>query len=168
MDAETLRDSILAVSGRLDLRMGGPGFALQKKGGRGSYIYATLDNDGPEVWRRSVYRFVVRGGERVFLDSFDCPDPSVATPQRQASNTPVQALSLMNNAFVVRQAGLFAERLEREEKTPEARVRRAYLLACGRAATAAEAARGAAFVREHSLALFCRALLNSNEFIYVP
>ncbi|MEJ7608937.1 MAG: DUF1553 domain-containing protein, partial [Bryobacteraceae bacterium] len=97
MDAETLRDSILKITGNLSPTYGGPPFFLQKKAERGSYLHKALDNDGPEVWRRAVYRFVVRGGERIFMDSFDCPDPAVATPQRSVSNTPVQALTLMNN-----------------------------------------------------------------------
>jgi hypothetical protein len=168
MDAETLRDSLLWLSGSLDMRMGGPSFPLHQKGGRGSFIYHTVDNDGPAVWRRCIYRFVVRGGDKTLLDSFDCPDPSVATPQRQASNTPTQALALLNNAFVIRQAGLFAKRLEKEAATPEERVRRAYLLAVGREATAKEIAAGSAFVRKVSLTAFCRALVNGNEFVYTP
>jgi hypothetical protein len=169
MDAETLRDSILKITGNLNPKAGGPSYMLQKKGDRGSYIYKALDNDGPEVWRRAVYRFVVRGGERIMLDSFDCPDPSVATPQRQVSNTAVQALTLMNNAFVIRQAGLFAERLEREYPADmNARIRRAYQLAYGRSPSQAELVRDRAVVARHSLASLCRAILNSNEFIYVP
>ena len=169
MDAETLRDSILQVSGSLNPKAGGPSFPLQKKGDRGSYIYKALDNDGPEVWRRAVYRFVVRGGERTVLDSFDCPDPSVATPQRQVSNTPVQALTLMNNAFVLRQAGLFAKRLETEAPNDRtAQVRRAYLLAFGRIPSATETSRAKDYIARYSLTLLCRALLNANEFVYVP
>lgn len=169
MDAETLRDSILSVAGSLDLKAGGPSFPLHKKGARGSYIYHALDNDGPAVWRRAVYRFVVRGGDRVLLDSFDCPDPSVAAPQRTVSNTPVQALALMNNAFVVRQADLFAKRLERESPgNRAAQIGRAYLLAFGRTPRPAEVAEGVKFLKGRSLGLYCRALLNANEFVYVP
>ncbi|MBI3684122.1 MAG: DUF1553 domain-containing protein [Acidobacteria bacterium] len=169
MDAEMLRDSILDVSGNLNPEASGPSFLLQKKGSRGSYIYAALNNDGPEVWRRAVYRLVVRGGERIMMDSFDCPDPSVATPQRAISNTPVQALALMNNEFVIRQAGLFARRLERE--APRGRteqIRLAYHLLYGRKPEAKEIERDAGFIAAQSLAAYARVLLNSNEFIYVP
>ena len=169
MDAETLRDSILQVTGSLNLKAGGPGFLLQRKGDRGSYIYKALDNDGPDVWRRAVYRFVVRGGERIILDSFDCPDPAVATPQRQVSNTPVQALALMNNPFIVKQASILAQRLERG--TPgngPLQIRAAYRLLLGRNPRNSETARAVKFVADHSLPEYCRALLNSNEFIYVP
>ena len=166
MDAETVRDSMLAMTGNLNPQRGGPSFPLQKKGEAGSYIYAALDNDGPEVWRRSVYRFVVRGGERIMLDNFDCPDPAVATPQRSISNTPVQALTLMNNAFVLRQADFLAKRAEKEAK--EDPVKRAYELLFQREPTSRERELAAKFLQDQPLALYCRVLMNSNEFLYVP
>jgi hypothetical protein len=166
MDAETLRDTLLALSGKLRLDGGGPGFFLQKKGDRGSYIYKALDNDGPEVWRRAVYRFVVRGGERIMLDSFDCPDPAVATPQRTVSNTAVQALTLFNNDFVVKQAGLLAERVEREHAADP--VRGVYELLFGRAPSVRERELARVFLKQNPLSLYCRVLINSNQFVYVP
>ncbi len=169
MDAETLRDTMLAVTGSLNPERGGPSYLLQKKGTGGSYIYAALDNDGPEVWRRAVYRFVVRGGGRIFMDSFDCPDPSVATPQRSVSNTPVQALTLLNNPFVLRQAERMADRLRREAGAgPAAQVRRAYQLLYGRAPSEKELGAGAAFIAGHSLPASARVLFNTNEFLYTP
>jgi hypothetical protein len=170
MDAETVRDSILFVTGKLDLsHSGGPSFVLQKKDERGAFIYRTLNNDGPEVWKRAVYRFVVRGGERIMLDSFDCPDPAVATPQRSLSNTPVQALTLLNNEFVIKQAGLLADRLERESgKDRKTQIARAYDLLFGREPSARERAVAARFLETQSLAAYCRVLLNANEFVYVP
>ena len=170
MDAETIRDSVLFHAGNLDLQAsGGPGFALQKKGDAGSYIYKALANDGPAVWRRAVYRFSVRGGERIMMDSFDCPDPAVATPQRSVSNTPVQALTLLNNDFVLGQAGALARRVEREAgSATEPKIQRLYQLLFGRAPSGKELALGSAFVRTNNLALYARALLNTNEFLYVP
>jgi hypothetical protein len=169
MDAETLRDSMLAVTASLQPFSGGPSFALQKRGSNGSYIYAPLDNDGPAVWQRAVYRFVVRGGERIFLDSFDCPDPSVATPQRNISNTPVQALTLLNNAFVLRQSQLLAERLRNDAgQSLHAQIRRAYQLLYLRAPTAAELQKSAAFAQRHGLPALSRVLFNTNEFVYTP
>lgn len=168
MDAEMLRDSILAASGQLRLdAIGGPSFALQKKKDRGAFVYEALNNDGPEVWRRALYRFVVRGGERIMLDSFDCPDPSVATPQRSVSNTPVQALTLLNNDFVLRQAELLAKRLEQVDGR-EAQVRKVYQLLFGRDPNQRELALGTGFIEQQSLALYTRALFNTNEFLYVP
>lgn len=161
MDAEMLRDSILFASGKLKLEDGGgPGFLLQKKGDRGSYIYKALDENRPEAWRRSVYRFTVRGGERVFLDSFDCPDPAVLTPQRSVSNTAVQALTQMNSSFVVKQSEFLAARAGNAAGL--------YRLLFQREPTAAESAMTESFLAKESLAALARVLLNSNEFTYVP
>jgi hypothetical protein len=161
MDAEMLRDSMLFVSGKLKMNdSGGPGFLLQKKGDRGSYIYRALDENRPEAWRRSVYRFTVRGGERVFLDSFDCPDPAVLTPQRSVSNTAVQALTQMNSSFTAKQSELLAVRADG--------VTGLYRLLFQREPSAAELALAGQFLRNESLAALARVLLNSNEFTYVP
>jgi len=170
MDAETLRDTLLAAAGNLKLdARGGPSFHLQKKLSSGSYIYKAQEDDNPALWRRSVYRFGVRGGERLMLDSFDCPDPAVATPQRSVSNTPVQALTLLNNPFVLQQAGFIARRIEREAGGERpAQVQRAYQLLYGRDPNAREAALGAQFLATQPLALYCRTLVNANEFLYVP
>jgi hypothetical protein len=170
MDAETIRDSVLFHAGNLDLQArGGPGFALQKKGDAGSYIYKALANDGPAVWKRAVYRFSVRGGERIMMDSFDCPDPAVATPQRSVSNTPVQALTLLNNDFILGQAGAVARRVEREAGSGvDAQIQRLYDLLFGRVPSAKEMVLGAAFIKSNNLALYARALINTNEFLYVP
>ncbi len=160
LDAETLRDSILMASGKLVQEpRGGPSFTLQKKDDRGAFIYKALDNDGPDVWRRAVYRFVVRGGERIFLDSFDCPDPAVATPQRAISNTPVQALTLMNNEFVWKQAGFLAGKARNVE--------RLYRILLQRDPTARERALAQDFLKKESLQAFARVLINANEFSYV-
>ncbi|MCC6538647.1 MAG: DUF1553 domain-containing protein [Bryobacterales bacterium] len=166
LDAESLRDAMLALSGHLRLDAGGPSFLLQKRGDRGSYIYKALENDGPEVWKRAVYRFVVRGGERIMMDSFDCPDPAVASPQRTVSNTAVQALTLFNNQFVLRQSGLLAQRLQRDHAADP--VAGAYRLLFGRAPREPERRRAETFLRGNSLELYCRVLLNTNEFVYVP
>ena len=103
------------------------------------------------------------------LDSFDCPDPAVATPQRSLSNTPVQALTLLNNEFVIKQAGLLSDRLESEAgKDRKAQIARAYDLLFGREPSAKELAMAAHFLETQSLAAYCRVLLNANEFVYVP
>jgi hypothetical protein len=169
MDGEMLRDTILFVSGNLQTQTGGPPFFLQRKESMGSYMHKRVNTDGPEVWRRAVYRFVVRGGERIFLDSFDCPDPAVATPQRSVSNTPVQVFTLLNNDFVLRQAAYLASRLKREAGEDQKRqVRLAYGLLYGRKPSPAEFAAASRFLAKQPLDLYCRALLNTNEFVHVP
>ena len=169
MDAETLRDTLLLAAGNLQLeKQGGPSFVMQKKDNKGSYIYRALDNDGPDVWRRAVYRFVVRGGERIMMDSFDCPDPAVATPQRSISNTAVQALTLLNNEFVLKQSGYLAAQAEKAGPQTEARVGYLYQRLFGRTATDREVALARPFIEKNGLTLYARALLNTNEFLYVP
>jgi hypothetical protein len=169
LDAETLRDTILASSGSLTEQRSGPSFLLQKKAPKGSYLYLALDNDGPEVWRRAVYKFAARGGERVFMDSFDCPDPAVATPQRSVSNTPVQALTLLNNRFVLRQAELLADRIRKDAGAGlDDQIGIAYRLLFLRAPSSRERQLARPFIDKHGLALYCRTLMNINEFIYVP
>ena len=151
---------MLAVSGQLDLQMGGPSF-------RGA-SYASDGKGGPDSNRRTVYRMNVNSGKDPLLDAFDCPDPAVKTPRRGATITPLQALELMNNAFVQRQAkGLAQRALNAAAGDPPAAIQTAYRLALGRPPTAAEAQLAQAAAQERGLPSVCWALLNSTEFVYV-
>ena len=169
LDAETFRDTVLAVSGELDLRLGGPGFRDFKVSSAGdNETYTVFDAVGPEFNRRSLYRTCVRSGTSPLLDTLDCPDPSVATPRRSATSTPLQALTLLNDVFIEHYAGKFAERLVREapDNRP-AQVRRAFALALARFPTDEETGFGERFVAERGLAQFCVVLFNTNEFMFV-
>ncbi len=169
LDGETYHDAVLAIAGALDLQIGGPGFRDFKVTSAGdNETYTVFDAVGPEFNRRSLYRTCVRSGTSPLLDTLDCPDPSVATPRRSSTSTPLQALTLLNDAFVEYAAGKFAERLAREAHgSLSAQVRRAWRLALGRDPTEEEAAFGNRFVAEHGLAQFCIVLLNTNEFMFV-
>src|SRR5690349_7264677 len=106
-----------------------------------------------------------RGGRSPFLDTFDCPDPSATTPRRAVTTTPLQALALLNNAFVLDQADRLAERLRREAgRDVEKQLARAYQLAYGRTPEMGELELPRRFIERHGLAAFCRVLFNSNEF----
>ena len=168
LEAEAVRDAMLAASGQLNPRMGGPGFRPFKITVSNSHFYDLIDGDGPEFNRRSIYRAGVQSAKDPLMDSFDCPDPSTKTPARGVTTTPLQALSLMNNSFVQRQARLFAERLRAEagERT-DAQVKLAYRLALGRGARRDELKESSALARAHGLESLCWALLNSSEFLYV-
>jgi mono/diheme cytochrome c family protein len=169
LDAETFRDTVLAVSGELNPAIGGPGYRDFKVSSMGdNETYTVFDAIGPEFNRRSLYRTSVRSGTSPLLDTLDCPDPSVATPRRSATSTPLQALTLLNDVFVEHYAGKFAERLaaEASDNRP-AQIRRALALALSRPATEAEIAVGERFVAERSLAQFCIVLFNTNEFMFV-
>jgi hypothetical protein len=164
IEAEAVRDAVLAVSGKLNPASGGAGFEDFTYEEAYAPIYRYVTADRPELWRRSIYRYLVRTTPSRFLTTLDCPDPANLTPKRNVTTTPLQSLALYNNDFMLRQARYFAERLEKEGGDP---VARAYALAFGRAPSPAEHALATDFIRRESLFAFCRALFNANEFVYV-
>lgn len=169
LEAEAVRDTILSVAGQLNEKPGGPGYQDFKLTVRGAtHYYTPSDADEPAVYRRSIYRTWARSGRNGLLDALDCPDPSTVSPRRALTTTPLQALSMMNNTFVLRMADRFAARLKKEAGDDVAKqVIRAYELAYGRRATDEDIARVRPVIERHGLAVFCRAVFNSNEFVYV-
>jgi hypothetical protein len=103
------------------------------------------------------------------MGPFDCPDSSLPEPKRVSTTTALQALSLLNGAFIADQAGFFAERLRREASGSDvsAQVNLAFRLAFGRAPKAQEISSSVELIGRQGLKVFCRALLNANEFLYV-
>jgi hypothetical protein len=168
LEAEPMRDMILAVSGKLDLKPGGPGFSFFEPNDNYVRVYAPKKEFGPDTFRRMVYGTVVRQRPDGVFGVFDCPDGGQIAPKRTRSTTPLQALNLLNSGFMMQQAGFFAERLEKEAgREPEAQVRRAFALALQREPERAELAAAARLIRDQGLSVFCRALINANEFVYV-
>ena len=168
LDAEVLRDSVLAITGLLNREMHGPGYRdfEYQEAYAPVYVYKTADR--PELWRRSIYRFVVRTTPNRFLTTLDCPDPANLTPRRHVTTTPLQSLALYNNDFMLQQSQYLRERLEREAGAAvAAQVERAFWLVLGRPVTARESELSKNFVEQHGLFAFCRSLLNTNEFVYV-
>ena len=168
LEAEALRDTILAVSGKLDLRMGGPGFDLFEPNDNYVKIYTSRTDFGPDQFRRMVYQTKPRSQLDDVFGAFDCPDAGQIAPRRTSSTTPLQALNLLNSPFALQQAGFLAERLDKEANgDPAVQVNRAFLLAFARPPSSEETAAATALIRYHGLKLFCRALFNANEFINV-
>lgn len=165
LSAEEIRDTLLTISGKLDSKMGGPGFRLYKYLVDNVSTYVPLDHHGPETWRRSVYHQNARAAFVDLLSEFDCPDNAFATPRRSSTTTPLQALTLMNHSFTVEMAGFFAQRLQ--QKSIAAQVDEAFLLAYGRPPATQEKQAAVKLIQQHGLTAFCRALLNSNELIYL-
>ena len=171
LDAESVRDAILQVTGDLDLTMGGPSvkqFTLSP----GIHVtpvvdYAKFDIDSPDNRRRSIYRFLFRTLPDPFMDSLDCPEASQLAPVRGASVTALQALSMLNNHFVTRQSERFAERLAAMKPTLPGRIEAAYELALGRSPSRAEARDLLDYAKKHGLPNLCRVIFNSNEFMFV-
>ena len=112
------------ISGR-----GGPGFRDFKYTEAYAPIYDYITPDKPELWRRSIYRFVVRTTPHRFMSTLDCPDPANLTPVRMQTTTALQALTLSNNEFMLRQAESMATRIEGEGSAGGERVQRAFALA---------------------------------------
>ena len=122
----------------------------------------------PASFRRGIYRRVFRTMPDPLMDALDCPDASTLASKRNVSVTALQALSMLNNAFIVRQAEHFAARLEREHpKDVRAQIGEAFRLALSREATENELEEVARFAQEHGLANACRVMLNCNEFVFV-
>jgi mono/diheme cytochrome c family protein len=168
LDAEALRDAILAVSGRLDTQMGGPGFRLYRYTVDNVATYYPIQEFGADTYRRAVYHQHARSVKAELLGQFDMPDPALPAPARVVTTTPLQALALLNNRFLIDQSRQFAQRLEEEAGgSLEGQIERAYLLALGRPPETEEARAAVDLAARHGLWIFCRALLNSNEFLYV-
>ena len=170
LDAESVRDGILAVSGTLDTRMEGPGFDLFRFKDDHSPVYdhtAPGAADNPRVRRRTIYRFTVRSVPNPFLECLDSADPNLNTPVRATTITALQALALLNDAFIVSQSKAFAARLEGRGGDLGAKIEAAYLLVLGRPPHAGERAGLAGYARKFGLAGACRVLLNTNEFMFV-
>ncbi len=168
VEGEVIRDAMLSVSGQLNLKASGPGFRPFDILIDNSHFYIPKDPTEPEFNRRTVYRTNVNSGRGTFLESIDCPDPSVKTPVRAITTTPLQALSLMNNSFVLRQARLLAVRVKEEAGAGfEGQIERAYRLAFGRKPDAGEISHAVEVARQNGMESVCWALLNANEFLYV-
>jgi hypothetical protein len=167
LDAEALRDSILALSGVLELKMGGPGFSAFEPNDNYVRVYEPRKEFGPAEWRRMIYMTKARMQQDGTFGAFDCPDGGQVVAKRGRSITPLQALNLLNSGFMLQQSRLFAERLEREAAEPPSQVRRAFELAFGREPLADELAASEEVIRQHGIATFCRAIFNSNEFLFI-
>jgi hypothetical protein len=169
IEAESIRDSILTVSGNLDRTAGGPAFFLHDVDRENVYHYHPKEEFGPAESRRMVYAFKVRMEQDGVFGAFDCPDGSLVMPRRSVSTTPLQALNLFNSRFMLRQAELFSDRLVQEAPgNIEAQVNRAWILAYNRRPASGELNQAVHFARADGLPALCRAVLNSNEFLFIP
>jgi hypothetical protein len=146
LNAEAIRDSILAVGGRLDRRMGGPGTANRA--------------------RRSVYLTARRNLRDSFLLTFDLPDSTLSCPKRERSTTAPQALTLLNAEEVAASARALAAQLDRESEI-NTRITEVYRRILGRRPSVEETNEAKSFLARSPLSEFCRALFNVNEFVYL-
>ena len=168
LEAEIVRDAMLMASGELNTQMGGPSFKPFTVKVFNTHFYHLFDSGEPQYNRRTVYRACVATGKSPLLTVLDCPAPSLAAPKRQETTTPLQALALMNDSFVQRQAEKMAARVGAEAgDNAEAQVERAYWIALARAPKSEESAAAKELISSQSLKELCWALLNSSEFLYI-
>ena len=169
LDAESIRDAMLVAAGKLNASLGGPSFEdVSIISNNGTNYYEPIVVDGDAVFRRTIYRFNPRGGRSALLDTFDCPDPAATAPRRAVTTTPLQALSLLNNSFVLQMSDAFAERVKKEAgEDPSAQISRAWQLAIGRKPSDTEHELSAKLLQDHGLPALCRGLFNSSEFVVV-
>jgi hypothetical protein len=191
LEAETMRDAALAAAGRLNPRIGGPMVRVPLEPEVYELIFTEGEPDGlwhttPDVdehGRRSLYLFAKRNVRLPLLEAFDLPDTLTSCPVRPISTFAPQALIMMNGPFMQEQSLALARRLIAEcGASAEQRIERAYRLTLGRRPRPEELRQAHDFLSSQShlasgppaaqqlaaLADFCLALLNRNEFVYVP
>ncbi len=168
LSAEAIRDAILATSGVLDRQIGGPGFSAFEVDLENVRHYFPKKVWGPAEWRRMIYMTKVRQEQDAVFGIFDCPDGNQTTPRRSRSTTPLQALNLLNSPFVIQQAEVAAARIRGEAGTaPPQQAAFAYQMFYGREAANDELADAVSLIDTQGLAALCRALFNTNEFLFL-
>jgi mono/diheme cytochrome c family protein len=174
LEAEAIRDTILAAAGTLNRNMGGPGvrpWIHSDAIATGSTMKWPRDIlDGPATWRRTVYVFQRRSVLMPTLETFDLPDATQSCTRRNRTTTPTQALAMLNNPFIRDQAKRFASRLEAEVGSDDrgALITRGFEIALGRPPVEMEMQAALSFLTDETLADFCQVLFNLNEFLYLP
>jgi mono/diheme cytochrome c family protein len=168
LEAETIRDSVLAVSGKLNLKMYGRGFDLfNQRGGLSGFVPVESYHD--DGLRRMIYAHKVRRETEAVFGAFDCPDAGQSTAVRIESTTPIQALNLFNSRFTLEQATALAQRaIDSTGDDIPSQINRIFQIALQREPRSDELEDILPVVQQHGLATLCRVLFNSNEFLFVP
>ncbi len=168
VEAEVIRDAILQASGALDTTLGGRSFRIHNVKKRYAQWEVT-DNHGPETWRRMIYQERMRRVDDQMFTAFDFPDCGQVRAKRPVSTTPLQALNLMNSDFVVEQSHRIADRAQQESGDGEnSAVDRCFQLLLGREPEEDERRACIELAKSNGLELVCRAIINSNEFAFLP
>ncbi|MEZ6092348.1 MAG: DUF1553 domain-containing protein [Pirellulaceae bacterium] len=171
LEAEPIRDAMLAVSGTLDRTFGGKTVPLRNR--QFVFNHTSQDFTRYDSRRRAMYLPIIRNNLYSLFTQFDYPDPTTPTGSRNETVVAPQALLMLNADVVLDSADAWAERLSKKFEEPTDRVQHAYVQAFGRPATDVELERALAFLGSEEsgsfgrLALFCHSLFASNEFIYL-
>jgi hypothetical protein len=169
LEAEVVRDSVLAVTGSLDFSMHGSGYSVFLPNDNYVRVYHPKTKWTHDEWRRMIYMTKVRMEQDPIFGALDCPDAGQATAKRSRSTTALQALNLFNSSFMLQQSDLLAARVTAlAGEDPTNQTRQLFLLAFSREPSREEQTGATALIREHGLAILCRAVLNANEFVFLP
>ena len=171
LDAESFRDTLLALSQDLATEMGGPS-VKQFNMRPGIHVTPIVDYKGfaPDesaMTRRSIYRFLFRTLPDPFMQAMDCPDASSWTPKRTVSMGPLQALALMNDEFVIHMSQRLSETLNKDHANVPSSITALFRKALLRDPTPEEILLFSEYTSQHSLANACRFLFNSNAFMFI-
>lgn len=171
VEAEVIRDAILQASGDLDLCVGGRSYRIHNE--KATYAqWEVVNNFGPESWRRMIYQERMRRVDDQLFTAFDFPDCGQVRAKRPISTTPLQALNLMNSNFVMEQSMRIAARAindSQEAVNPQqSAVDRCFELLLGRLPSPEEQSVCLDLAQSEDLSLVCRAIINSNEFAFLP
>ncbi len=173
LEGEVIRDSILAVSGRLNRARGGPGVYPRLPDAMKDQMLvknwpAWEPSGGPDSRKKSVYVFQRRQLALPLLEMLDAPVPQVSSEQRRISTTAIQSLAMLNGRLVAEESQHFAARLEDEAgRDPRDQITLAFRVAFSRTPTKQELRRYNDFAEGEGLAAVCRVLFNANEFVHV-
>ena len=167
IEGETIRDSMLAVSGELDLGMYGRGYNLFNNRG-GLTGFEPIEHFERQGLRRMIYAHKVRRERDGVFGAFDCPDAGQSTPRRRESTTPVQALNLFNSTFTLERAAALATRAKSDNDDISQQIQRVYRITLSRDPDADELREAEAVVLQHGLETLCRVIFNCNEFLFLP
>ena len=168
MEAESLRDSILVASGKLNKQMFGNPFKLFEDASSPFQKKVPLEQFDKDGWRRMIYAEKIRLEQVDVFGVFDCPDASQLVAKRSRSTTAVQALSLFNSKFVNRQAQFMAALCAATSPgDPEKQVQHAVQRALSRQADTEEMKVLMDITHKLGLTETCRILVNSNEFVFI-
>jgi hypothetical protein len=169
LEGEAVRDAALAAAGKLSQAMYGSAFrdfVVEHPEHSPHYEYDLHQPDDPATFRRAVYRFLVRSKPQPFMSVLDCADPSMQVERRNETVSPLQALALYNNGFMLVMARHLALRVAKEGP-PSVQVVSAFRLAVGRPPSSQERESLATYAERYGLPSACRLILNLNEFVFV-
>jgi hypothetical protein len=168
LEGEVIRDSLLAISGRLNRQMDGPSVspAIPADIMKTAKNW-TVSTHPADHRRRSIYVFARRNLRFPFFEAFDAPDSNLSCPERGHSTTAPQSLTLLNSDEVVEASAATAEQIQRKASAAAGQASLAYQMILGRKPDERELSLAAAFLKSAPLAELCRALFNLNAFVYV-